>query len=346
VDIAGRFDDPSRGDICDVAGIRVGHHQRTAGKWRTGTTVVFAPDGAVAAVDVRGGAPGSRETDALQPGRLVQRIHAICLTGGSAFGLRAADGCMDELASRGLGHPVGNGAVVPVVPAAVIFDLGRGGDVTCHPTADFGRRALRSARRRPAHGSIGAGTGAVAGGLAGGVGTASTTVTVGESSYRVGALMVVNAHGSAIDPDRAMPWASHHLARRPSAEERRALTAHLDQVMAERAAALATPNTTIGVVATDAPLDRVSAGRMATVSHDGLARALSPVHLSVDGDIVFAMSTAADTDPILDHRGVDAIATAAAATTAAAIADAMLWATGRPGCPSLVDLCPSVRREP
>ena len=342
MDIAGRFDAPSTGDICDVPGIRVGHHHRRNRTWRTGTTVVFAPLGAVAAVDVRGGAPGTRETDALHPGRLVERIHAICLTGGSAFGLRAADGCMDELAARGLGHPVGNDLVVPVVPTAVIFDLGRGGDPAHRPTAEFGRRALRAARATAQHGSIGAGTGAVAGGLAGGVGTASTTVTIDDAIYRVGAVMVVNSFGSAVDPSTGMPFAAHHLARRPNAADRRALRTRLDHVMANRHMALTT-NTTVGVVATDAPIDRVGAGRLATLAHDGLARAISPIHLSVDGDTVFAMSTAASSDTTINHRGVDALAAAAAAVTAAAIADAMMSAESAPDAPALCDLCPSVR---
>ena len=176
------------GSLTDVDGVRVGHHQRTAGRWLTGTTVVLAPAGAVAAVDVRGGGPGTRETDALDPRNLVDRVHAICLTGGSAYGLAAADGVMAHLERLGLGVPVGPGAreVVPVVPTAVIFDLGRGGDFGSRPDASFGERAVRNARARDvARGAVGAGTGARAGGLQGGVGMASTTVAIGDTEVRV-----------------------------------------------------------------------------------------------------------------------------------------------------------------
>ena len=144
--------DPFRhGSLTDVDGLLVGHHQRLGRGWQTGTTVVLCPDGGVAAVDVRGGGPGARETDALDPHNLVDRIHAICLSGGSAYGLATADGVMAELERRRLGVPVGpdSAQVVPVVPTAVIFDLGRGGDFGHRPGPDFGERALRNARRHP-----------------------------------------------------------------------------------------------------------------------------------------------------------------------------------------------------
>ncbi|MEJ7799991.1 MAG: P1 family peptidase, partial [Ilumatobacter sp.] len=163
--------DPFRhGSLTDLGGVLVGHHQRTGRGWQTGTTVVSVPGGAVAAVDVRGGGPGTRETDALDPRNLVDRIHAVCLSGGSAYGLAAADGVMAELEARGLGVPVGPDQVVPVVPTAVIFDLGRGGVFTNRPGPDFGARALRAATRGARRGSIGAGTGAQAGGMQGGSG--------------------------------------------------------------------------------------------------------------------------------------------------------------------------------
>ena len=203
------------GSITDVPGIWVGHHQRSSRGWRTGATVVFAPEGAVAGVDVRGGGPGTRETDALVPWNLVDRINAVCLTGGSAYGLAAADGVMDYLAEQDLGFRVGpdKGEVVPVVPTAVIFDLGRGGSFASRPDAGFGYRAAAAAsakeRRR---GSVGAGMGAVAGGLRGGIGMASSKVVftvdgTHDVAVTVGALCVVNARGSLIDATTGLP---HH----------------------------------------------------------------------------------------------------------------------------------------
>ncbi|MEM1335748.1 MAG: P1 family peptidase, partial [Actinomycetota bacterium] len=226
--------DPSAepfGSITDVDGVGVGHHQRLGRGWQTGTTVVACGGGATPGCDVRGGGPGTRETDALRPENLVDRIHAVCLTGGSAFGLAAADGVMDELEGRGLGVPVGGDVVVPVVPTAVVFDLGRGGDHRNRPDATFGRRAAAAAlggRATMRWGAVGAGAGARSGAVQGGVGTASTTVRVeipagaapvaGVESdsapehladgvtFTVGALAVVNSHGSVIDPATVLPW--------------------------------------------------------------------------------------------------------------------------------------------
>lgn len=177
-------DDPLPfGSITDVDGITVGHFQRTGRGWQTGTTVVIVEAGATPGVDVRGGGPGTRETDAINPQNLVQEIHGVCLTGGSAFGLAASYGLMAWLEDRGLGFPVGASGgqpdVVPVVPGAVIFDLGRGGNPAHRPDASFGMRAAQNARRSQRKwGAVGGGTGARAGGLQGGVGTASTTVRI------------------------------------------------------------------------------------------------------------------------------------------------------------------------
>lgn len=342
------------GAITDVAGIRVGHHRRTSSGWLTGTTVVLAPHGAVAAVDVRGGGPGTRETDALDPRNLVDRIHAVCLSGGSAYGLAAADGVMAELERRGLGVPVGPGPndVVPVVPTAVIFDLGRGGSFAARPDASFGERAARAAfaggGKHPARGAVGAGTGARAGGLQGGVGTASTTVTIADTTVRVGALAVVNASGSAVDPATGLPWVAVRGLRRPTADERRSL--------ATATTPPATPplNTTIGVVATDADLDRPEAGRLAQSAHDGLARAIRPSHLLVDGDTIFALATGSIGLPrartgIVRSAGsravgLNALFAAAADVFAAACADAVLTATSTRAHPGYLDLCPSALR--
>ena len=194
--------------LTDVDGIRVGHAQRVGDGWLTGTTVVLAPPhGAVGGVDVRGGGPGTRETDLLDPRNLVERVHAVVLSGGSAFGLAAADGVMGRLARDGVGFPMGGpGDVVPIVPGAVIFDLGRGGVFANRPGPAMGESAYDAATAAapapgsPGQGCVGAGTGAVAGGLKGGVGTASAVLSDGST---IAALVVVNALGSSVDP---APW--------------------------------------------------------------------------------------------------------------------------------------------
>ena len=354
------------GSITDVEGVRVGHHQRVGRGWQTGTTVVFAPQGATPGVDVRGGGPGTRETDALEPHNLIEQIHAVCLTGGSAYGLAAADGVMAWLEEQSLGFTVGPpgsgpGHVVPVVPAAVIFDLGRGGDFGHRPDAGFGRRAIAAARRSEDRwGSVGAGAGAVAGGLQGGVGTASTTVRLprpgdGPSDRSntvevvVGALAVVNANGSPIDRATGLPW---ELAgpgrRRPMAVERRGLLEVLD---AARPPLL---NTTIGVVATSARLTKAEVGKVASVAHDGLARAVRPAHSMVDGDTIFGLATG-DIELASASSRLHAAATrnvelnlllvAAAETFAAACTHAILSATSISDRPSYLDLCPTVRTQ-
>ncbi len=340
------------GSLSDVDGVLVGHHQRTGRGWQSGTTVVHVPGGAVCAVDVRGGGPGTRETDALAPGNLVDRVHAVCLSGGSAYGLSTADGVMAELERRGLGVPVGDDPshVVPVVPTAVIFDLGRGGRFDSRPGPDFGARALRSAKRSARRGSVGAGTGARAGGLQGGVGMASASVTVADITVRVGALAVVNASGCAVDPSSGAPWVDHPTLRRPSVSDRRAWRAWV-RARADEQQAL---NTTIGVVATDARLDRAEAGRMAMAAHDGLARAVRPAHALTDGDAVFALATG--DRPLPDDRNglvrtatsrvqyLNAIAAASADVFALACVDAIVAASTIGDAPAYLDLCPDARR--
>jgi L-aminopeptidase/D-esterase-like protein len=338
---------PMPGSITDVPGVRVGHAQRIGRGWRTGTTAVFVPGGAVAGVDVRGGGPGTRETDALHPQNLVDTVHAICLSGGSAFGLSAADGVQRWLEQRQLGVSVGPEpwAVVPVVPAAVIFDLGRAGNFSNRPDAAFGTRAIAAARSRPPErGAVGAGAGAIAGRLQGGVGTASTTV----GDVVVGALAVVNAAGSVIDPATGLPWeAAGHGLRRPSTAERRLL-----------ADATAPPapgplNTTIGVIATSARLSKAEAGKLAAVCHDGLARCVRPAHSLFDGDTVFALATGlhelpgtrtAFRDVTSRAASVNQVLDAAARVFAAACTDAVVSARGVGGPPSFRDLCPSAFR--
>jgi len=334
----------SSGCITDVPGVRVGHAHRTGRGWRTGTTVVHVPAGAVGGVDVRGGGPGTHETDLLRPENMVQHLHAVCLTGGSAYGLAAATGVMLELERRGIGFPVGAAAdhVVPIVPAAVIYDLGRGGGFTNRPDAGFGRRALIACRATPcAEGSVGAGTGAMAGGLQGGVGTASITLPTG---VIVGAIAVLNSAGSVIDPSTGLPWeAAGHLLRRPSAANRAALAA--------RAAQLRTPlNTTIGVVATSASLTKAECSKFASVAHDGLARAVRPAHSLFDGDTIFALATG--TEPVAQSAdgmaararavALSGVLEAGARCFAIACTRALLAARSWPGGPpSYRDLCPS-----
>ena len=338
------------GSLTDVDGLDVGHHQRRGRGWQTGTTVVFAPAGAIAAVDVRGGGPGTRETDALAPTNLVDRIHAVCLSGGSAYGLATADGVMAELEVRQLGVPVGPEPhhVVPVVPTAVVFDLGRGGRFDHRPTPEFGRRALLAARRRARRGTIGAGTGTRAGGLQGGVGMAAIRVAVDDATVTVAALAIVNAAGSVIDPSTGTPWTRVAGLRRPAAPERRFLA----EVMA-RSAPLPL-NTTIGVVATDATLTRPEAQRLAMSAHDGLGRAIRPAHGLTDGDTVFGLATGA-IDLAMGHDGLlrasgsrvgslNAIHAAAADAFELACADAVLTATTVGEQLAYRDACPSAYR--
>ena len=184
------------GSITDVPGVLLGHHQRTGRGWRSGTTVVLTPDGATAGIDVRGGGPGTRETDLLDPSNSVRHVDAVVLTGGSAYGLAAADGVMNWLEPHGRGVAL-DGGVVPIVPAAVIFDLPVGG-WQCRPDAQFGYRAAEAAGIEVGIGTVGAGVGARAGVLKGGVGTASVTLA---SGVTVGALVVVNSAGDVVDPD-------------------------------------------------------------------------------------------------------------------------------------------------
>ena len=283
--------------LTDVSGLRVGHAQRTGGGALTGTTVVLAPEGGVVtAVDIRGGGPGTRETDALDPRNLVQRIEAVVLTGGSAYGLDAASGAVDWLEEHGRGFRVGGpGRVVPVVPAAALFDLGRGGDWTARPDRELGRAAIEAAAARDegapfGQGCVGAGTGAVAGGLKGGVGTASVVLASGTT---VAALVAVNSSGSVVDPGTGALWGARPAWAAEFGFDGAPLPADVLARAGQRLAAApgAAFNTTLAVVATDAALGRAQAQKLAGTAHDGLARAVRPVHLLSDGDTVFAMAT-------------------------------------------------------
>ncbi len=331
-------------DLTDVRGLAVGHHQRHGRGWLTGPTVVVCPPGTTGGVDVRGSAPGTRETDLLDPSNLVPHVDAICLTGGSAYGLAAAHGVLDWLEARGRGFRVGadERAVVPIVPGAVIFDLGRGGVFANRPDASFGSTAAAAARTRPfAQGSVGAGTGAVAGGLKGGIGSASIVLTDGTT---IAALVVCNAAGSPIDPRSGRPWGADRLlpadgprVGRPRATERAAL-------LAVTSAAPPALNTTIGVVATDLALDRAECRKLAAVGHDGLARAVRPAHALTDGDTLFGLATGTrpgPTDRPERVRAINAVLTATADVVERAIVRAVLSTTGTGSWPAWRDLCPS-----
>ena len=327
------------GRLTDIAGIRVGHAARRSRGWRTGTTVVLLPTGATAGVDVRGGGPGTRETDLLSPLSTIDTAHAICLTGGSAYGLAAAQGVMHVLEQRRVGYSVGpdSRAVVPLVPAAVVFDLGRGGVFGNRPDESFGRRATRSARTGAlSQGSVGAGTGARSRGLQGGVGTASETLPDGTV---VAALAVVNSAGSVIDPSTALPWETGSVRlRRPPATQRDVLRQFLDQ-------AVPALNTTIGVVATDAHLTKAQCSKFAAVAHDGLARAIRPVHSLLDGDTIFGVATNArdlPDDGRVRTARLNAVLEAGARCFAVACTNAIVHATrvGALGDPAYRDLCP------
>ncbi|MGW0766601.1 P1 family peptidase [Streptomyces sp. NPDC002676] len=282
--------------LTDVAGLRVGHATRRGDGWLTGTTVVLAPEGGVvAAVDVRGGGPGTKETDALDPRNVVQKIDAVVLTGGSAYGLDAASGVMAWLEEQGRGVRVGAEPtqVVPVVPAACVFDLGRGGDFRARPGAETGRAAVEAAAAsapgaRVPQGCVGAGTGATAGQLKGGVGTASTVL---DSGITVAALVVANAAGAVVDPETGALYGEFFQGRVEYPQERVHEAAR--RRLAETADRNAPPplNTTLAVVATDADLTRAQAQKLAGTAHDGIARAVRPVHLLHDGDTVFALAT-------------------------------------------------------
>ena len=279
------------GSITDVGGILVGHHHRIdddaslGSGWATGTTVVLAPPGTVGAVDVRGGAPGTRETDLLDPANSVRHVDAVLLTGGSAYGLAAADGVMGWLEANGRGVAM-DGGLVPIVPGAVIFDLPVGG-WGCRPTAEFGRAAAEAADANVAEGTVGAGVGARAGVLKGGVGTASMKL---QNGVTVGAIVVVNAAGNVVDPATGLPWMAHLIEEFGLDARRRPDRSRRSPNSTARQSPL---NTTIAVVATDAALTPAACRRVAVAAHDGLAHTIRPCHTPVDGDTVFALATGA-----------------------------------------------------
>jgi L-aminopeptidase/D-esterase-like protein len=332
--------------ITDVGGIRVGHHHRIdadaelGSGWASGMTVVLTPPGTVGAIDGRGGAPGTRETDLLDPINSVRHVDAVVLSGGSAYGLATADGVMTWLEERDRGVAM-DGGVVPIVPAAVIFDLPVGG-WNCRPTAEFGYAAAESAGADVAVGSVGAGVGARVGVLKGGVGTASAML---ESGVTVGALVVVNAAGDVVDTATGLPWLADQI------EEFGLVPPPPDQsaAYADRHTELSPLNTTLAVIATDAVLSKAGCRRVAIAAHDGLARTIRPCHTPLDGDTVFALATGAievPPDPTTpasmspETPLITAIGAAAADCLARAVLLGVLAAQSVAGIPTYRDLLP------
>ena len=322
---------PLRDAITDVVGIRVGHW--TDRRAATGCTVVLCEKGAVGGVDVRGGAPGTRETDLLRPGTLVQGIHAVLLTGGSAWGLDAAGGVMRYLEERGVGWAFGGGPV-PVVVGAVLYDLRVGrGDV--RPNAEAGYKACRAARAGAvAQGSVGAGTGATVGKalgmercLKGGLGTASEALPSAAGNLVVGALVAVNCFGEVVDP------ASGQVIAGPRAEGG-GFVSTVDVLRGLEQGPWGGESTTLAVLATNARLTKEYACRLASVAHDGLARAIRPLHTMGDGDIVFTMATGQVAVEAMRYPALEALA---AQAVERAVLKAVREARGLAGVPSAAE---------
>jgi L-aminopeptidase/D-esterase-like protein len=317
------------GSLTDVRGLRVGHF--TEARRPTGCTVILAPEGAVAGVDVRGAAPGTRETELLSPLNAIDQVHAVLLAGGSAFGLDAAGGVMRWLEEHGIGVQVGP-ARVPIVPAAILFDLWVG-DASIRPDAASGYAACKAATTEPvAEGNVGAGTGASVGKLfgihramRGGLGSASITV----GGITVAALVAVNAIGDVIDPATGEPIAGARSADGESLQGtmRSMLRGELTAPMQPGSA------TTLGVVATDAVLTKAQANKVAQMAHDGLARSINPVHTMTDGDTIFALATGASGQTanltLIGALGAEVMATAVLRAVRAATR------LGGPGVPEL-----------
>lgn len=269
--------------ITDVPGIEVGHYTATNGAGgMTGTTAVIARGGATAGVTQRGGAPGTRETDLLKSEKAVGTAHAVVLSGGSAYGLAAADGVMTCLESQGVGLPVANGAIVPIVPSAILFDPGRCAAFNFRPDASFGMNACRAANSGPVQmGNVGAGAGARSGGVKGGIGTASALLPNG---VVVGAIVAVNSAGRTFDATTGQFFAGY-------------IQSATDTAVTAALAPEAQPGdellraTTIAIVATNARLTKAQANKVAQMADDGLARAIRPAHGTGDGDTVFALAT-------------------------------------------------------
>lgn len=366
--------------LADVAGIGVGHAVCEDGAGDSGVTMIVAPKSATAGVDVRGGGPGTRETDLLAPHNTVQAVHAIGLCGGSAFGLDALTGAMAELESRGIGFPVLGpehpDKLVPIVPGAVIFDLLLG-RWDSRPDAATGAAATAEALDAVAgdaigqealaqgaqNGNVGAGLGASAGALKGGFGQASAVFPEGTplAGVTVAVGIVVNPQGAVFDPATGLPWgiaaelngefsryglADGLVDGAPVGAEGVNRLKSKNLLGTKITADMLAPklNTTIGVVATDAPLTKAQAKRLALAGHDGIARAIRPAHMPMDGDTLFAMATGEHgSGAAVDDRGVDGIGMSVLSATAAntverAIVHAVLAAESALGVPCWRDV--------
>jgi L-aminopeptidase/D-esterase-like protein len=332
------LEEPDRsiqGGLTDVEGIKVGHF--TEKRRPTGCTVVLCEKGAVAGVDVRGGAPGTRETDLLNPINTVQQVYAIVLSGGSAFGLDTASGVMRFLDERGIGFRFGP-QVIPIVPAAILFDLTIG-DGKIRPTGESGYQAcLAASSDKVLEGNVGVGAGATVGKLfgpqfamKGGLGTAS--IRVADTGLVIAAVVVVNAVGDVYQPATGKILAG---ARGPNGER---FANTMSKILSGYAAVPsadghAPSNSTIGVVATNASLNKDEATKVAQMAQDGLARAINPVHTPQDGDVIFALATGTFKPAV----SVGAVGAIAAVVTAQAIVRAVTQAESILGIPSYRDL--------
>ncbi len=322
------------GSICDIDGVKIGHY--TDPSRPTGCTVVLVEAGAVAGVDVRGSAPGTRETDLLNPINTVEKVHAILLSGGSAFGLEAASGVMKFLEERGIGYQTG-AARIPIVPAAVLYDLNLG-DPKIRPGPQAGYEACRQATPESCQeGSFGAGAGATVGklfgfefGMKGGVGTASLQV----GPWLVGAIVAVNCVGDVVDPATGRILAG---SRTPEGKTLRDSVASM-----KRGESISRPfseNTTLAVLVTNVQLNKAAVSKLAQMAQDGLARAIHPAHTPYDGDTVFALSTGEH--PVGSIPKVEILTilgTLAAEAVSQAILRAVTLAKGLPNLPAYADL--------
>lgn len=326
----------SHNSITDVFGIMAGHYTDKVAA--SGVTVLLCKEGAVAGVDVRGSAPGTRETDLLDPINLVERVQAVVLSGGSVYGLAASDGVVRWLADNHLGFPMDENHFVPIVPAAVLCDLGRGADFIPPIRADWGFRACEAAGTGPLpEGCLGAGTGAVSGAIKGGLGSASFVMT---SGITVAAVAAVNSFGSVINPDTGMIW-----ERDTEIDNEYGNQGNRRVRLPRQLSCPPIANTTIGVVATDAIITKVQARKMAQMAHDGLARAVRPSHTMFDGDTIFCLATGKRELPEIPGvlagdraQAMNEMGHAAAQCMSRAIVRGILAAETHGDCPAFRDL--------
>lgn len=306
--------------LTDVPNLKVGHYTRSDDGYRSGTTVIRTEQGATAGYSQMGGAPGTKETDLLKPGGFVRAVHAIVLSGGSAYGLDASTGVMRWMEEHGFGVPIGTAGVVPIVPSAILMDLGRGGDFKKRPDAEFGYKAAEAATTDPVRsGREGMGMGA-----GWGMGTASVKLSNG---YTVAAIVGLNPAGSPVDPRNCLPYGyfleigNEFNIVQPSAAE--CTTAGTGRGGPNDGSDNAPTNTTIALIATDAPMEDLEAERMAVIANAGLARSIRPIHGIGDGDTVFGMATTAP-DHSLTNADLQAIFNAGADALGRAVVHAVL----------------------